>query len=95
MIVHGDRREPAQSGGVVDEVEVIVVRDDHVLRELILFDHVGNETRRRDREPPPDDVGESPLASCDRADGVPLAARERGVHDEGNLRRRKRHDVKG
>ena len=35
---HGNCRDPAQSGRVIDQHQIIPPRDDHVMRELVLHD---------------------------------------------------------
>jgi hypothetical protein len=44
MIPHGDRRELTESSRVVDEYEPTGESDDHVVRELILHDDIGEDS---------------------------------------------------
>lgn len=44
VIPHGDRRELAQSRRVVDEYQLIAENNDHVVCELILHHHIGQDS---------------------------------------------------
>ena len=54
---HGNCRDPAQSGRVINQHQTIAPRDDYVMRKLVLHDDArdnprGEDTRRVRRRPP-------------------------------------------
>jgi len=51
VVPHGDRRELAQSGGVEDEMAAAALHH-HVVRELVLHDHVGDDFAAAALSPP-------------------------------------------
>ena len=76
VVPDGDRRHAAQSGRVVDQEHRLRPADHHVVRVLVLHDHALDEPRRPQREAPPHDVLERPLASDDGLDRGESLGRE-------------------
>ena len=59
MVPDGDRRHRPQSGRVVDDVNPVLPRDDHIVRELVLHDDI-------DGQPKADDILERAMGADDR-----------------------------
>jgi hypothetical protein len=60
MVPHGDRRDRPQSGGIEHQERGLGTADDHVVRVLVLHDHVDHLPRRRLQEPEPQEILKRP-----------------------------------
>ena len=82
MVPDGDRRHATQSGGVVDEVDLVAVKNDDIVGVLVLRDDLDDEPWWSLGRPPAHDTAQCTLVGDERCESREFVRGQAGAIDQ-------------